>query len=326
MSLLPLFDAPEDLPSQAARLAPKLRRLAENGIFFGTSSWKYEGWLGSIYSPERYRTRGKFSRKAFEAECLEEYAQVFPVVCGDFAFYQFPTAEYWERLFKSTPERFLFAFKAPEDITVARWPTHARYGTRAGRENATFLDAEVFKTLFARRLESYRDQVATLIFEFGTFARSTFPTPADFYARLDVFLEALPGGFRHAVEIRNPEYLGADYFALLARHGVAHVFNAWTRMPELGAQRELPGAFTAEFTVVRALLARGRTYAQAVSAFEPYQLVQEPNVSARDAMKGIAEEGRRRKIPVFLFVNNRLEGHAPTTIEAVADRLEASGA
>jgi hypothetical protein len=26
-------------------------------------------------------------------------------------------------------------------------------------------------------------------------------------------------------------------------------------------------------------------------------------------------------MPAFLFVNNRLEGHAPTTIEAVADRL-----
>ena len=326
MSLLPLFDAPEDLPPQASRLAPKLRRLAEKGIVLGTSSWKYEGWLGGIYSPERYRTRGKFSRKAFEAGCLEEYAQVFPVVCGDFAFYQFPTEDYWKRLFQSTPERFLFGFKVPEDITVERWPTHPRYGTRAGKENATFLDAEVFKTLFTRRLEPYRARVATLIFEFGTFARSTFPTPADFYARLDPFLESLPGGFRFSVEVRNPEYLGAEYFALLARHGVAHVFNAWTRMPELGAQQALPGAFSAEFTVVRALLARGRTYAQAVHAFEPYERVQEPNLPARDAMRRIAEEARRRSIPAFLFVNNRLEGHAPTTIEDVADRLEASGA
>jgi hypothetical protein len=32
-------------------------------VYFGTSSWKYEGWLGSIYTPERYLTRGKFSKK-----------------------------------------------------------------------------------------------------------------------------------------------------------------------------------------------------------------------------------------------------------------------
>src|SRR3954449_9502770 len=100
MSLLPLDDEP---PPQAARLAPKLRSLADRGIYFGTSSWKYEGWLGSIYSPERYTTRGKFSKKKFDAECLAEYAATFPVVCGDFAFYQFPSQEYWQRLFRGTP-------------------------------------------------------------------------------------------------------------------------------------------------------------------------------------------------------------------------------
>jgi hypothetical protein len=32
-----------DMPPQAARLAPKLRALADQGVYFGTSSWKYEG-------------------------------------------------------------------------------------------------------------------------------------------------------------------------------------------------------------------------------------------------------------------------------------------
>ncbi|MGB7790494.1 MAG: DUF72 domain-containing protein [Terrimicrobiaceae bacterium] len=40
----------------------------------GTSSWKYEGWLGQLYSPERYEYRGKIARTRFEAECLSEYA------------------------------------------------------------------------------------------------------------------------------------------------------------------------------------------------------------------------------------------------------------
>ena len=108
MSLFPEFE--DDRPPQAARLAPKLRVLANEGIYFGTSSWKYEGWLGSIYSEERYRTRGKHSRKRFEETCLTEYAATFPTGCGDFAFYQFPTPDYWERLFRSTPPSFLFGF------------------------------------------------------------------------------------------------------------------------------------------------------------------------------------------------------------------------
>jgi uncharacterized protein YecE (DUF72 family) len=105
-----LFPDSGDLQPQAARLAPKLKRLAEQDIYFGTSSWKYEGWLGSIYTPGRYETRGRLSKKKFEDTCLTEYAQTFPTVCGDFAFYQFPSASYWAKLFDATPADFTFGF------------------------------------------------------------------------------------------------------------------------------------------------------------------------------------------------------------------------
>jgi hypothetical protein len=49
--------AADDLPPHASRLAPKLRALADRGVFFGTSSWKYAGWLGSIHIESRYLTR-----------------------------------------------------------------------------------------------------------------------------------------------------------------------------------------------------------------------------------------------------------------------------
>jgi len=319
MSLLPLFD--DDRPEQAARLAPRLRELAGQGIYFGTSSWKYEGWLGSIYTPERYTTRGKFSRKKFEAECLAEYAETFPVVCGDFSFYQFPTAAYWRRLFGETPASFQFGFKVPEEITVATWPGHARYGPRAGQLNEAFLDTRHFERGFVRPLEPYRDRVATLIFEFGTFSKSSFSSAAAFTHRLDAFLGSLPDGFRYSVEIRNPEYLGPDYFAMLASHKTAHVFNAWTRMPEIGAQAGMPGAFSADFTVVRALLRHGRSYEQAVKLFEPYRTTQAPDPPTRDALRQIADQSRLARHNAWLCVNNRLEGNAPSTIEAVVSTL-----
>jgi hypothetical protein len=69
------------------------------------------------------------------------------------------------------------------------------------------------------------------------------------------------------------------------------------------------------------LLARGRTYEQAVRAFEPHKFAQEPNTAARAAMRQVAGRASRRKKLAFLFVNNRLEGNAPATIEAVADQL-----
>jgi uncharacterized protein YecE (DUF72 family) len=319
MSLLPASD--EASPPQAARLRPKLRWLADRGVYFGTSSWKYEGWLGSIYSPDRYQTRGKFSKAKFEETCLAEYAETFPTACGDFAFYQFPTAEYWDRLFGATPDAFLFGLKVPEEITVATWPGHARYGKRAGLENEHFLDAGIFERFFTKPLERYRERLGPLIFEYGTFNRKTFKNVGEFLALLDPFLASLPGGFRYAIEIRNPDYLCPDYLGLLASRNVAHVFNAWTRMPALEDQSRLDDAYSADFTVVRALLARGRTYEQAVKSFEPYREIQEPNEGAREGMVRIARQARERKVPAYVFVNNRLEGHAPSTIEAVADAI-----
>ena len=211
--------------------------------------------------------------------------------------------------------------KVPEAITVAKWPRHARYGEKAGEDNRSFLDTALFRSQFTRLLEPFADRVAVLIFEFGTFAKAIFPNVNDFLFRLDDFLGALPRGFRYGVEIRNPEYLEPGYFACLAAHGVAHVLNAWTRMPELGAQLDRPGVETADFSVVRALLSKGRTYEKAVEAFEPYEKTREPNQPAREAMRRIAERAMERDKPAFVFVNNRLEGNAPTTIEAVADEL-----
>ncbi|MDR3636557.1 MAG: DUF72 domain-containing protein [Isosphaeraceae bacterium] len=321
MSLFPSFEEAEDKPALAQRLAPKLHTLAEQGVYFGASSWKYDGWLGSIYSPGRYTTRGKFSQSKFERECLAEYAATFPTVCGDFAFYQFPTRDYWHRLFGETPDAFTFGLKVPEDITVLRWPGHARYGKRAGRPNEHFLDADVFRRLFLDALAPYRTRVGPLIFEFGTFAKQDFAEAATFFDHLGAFLGALPAGWRYAVEIRNAEYLLPAYFDVLGSRNVAHVFNAWTRMPALGDQVRLADAFTADFTVVRALLAKGRSYEQAVKAFQPYRAIREPNEDARAGMGQVARRAAKKKEPAFLYVNNRLEGFSPGTIEAVADGL-----
>jgi uncharacterized protein YecE (DUF72 family) len=311
-----LFETAER-PPLAARLAPALRAWADRGVYFGTSSWKYPGWVGSIYSHDRYLTRNKFSKAKFEDTCLREYAGVFPTVCGDFSFYQFPSADTWAGLFGDTLPGFTVGLKVPESVTVTRWPGHPRYGKRAGLDNPEFLNAGLFKDAFTTPLEPYRDKVAALIFEFGTFAKKDFATPDEFLGRLDGFLWGLPRGWPYAVEIRNPDYLGPDYFGVLARHNAAHVFNAWTRMPTVAEQIALPDAFTADFTVVRALLQRGRTYEQAVSLFDPYEKVQQPDPSTRSALRQVADRAAQKRQRAYVFVNNRLEGNAPATIEAV---------
>src|SRR5580658_3675023 len=126
---LPLFDEPSQFDRE--RLHSKLVALATEEIFIGASSWKYEGWIGQIYSRDRYLARGRFSERQFQAECLREYGATFPIVCGDFSFYQFPAESYWRRLFASASPAMKFAFKVPEEVTVKLFPTHPRYGTKA---------------------------------------------------------------------------------------------------------------------------------------------------------------------------------------------------
>jgi len=310
-----LFDFPF-----RTRLAESLATLARDRIYIGGSSWKYEGWLDQIYTRSNYLSRGRFSKKIFEAECLREYTRTFPTVCGDFSFYQFPSESFWERLFRQAPAGFQFAFKVPEQITCKVFPVHARYGAQGGMENPSFLDSALLLEGFLRPLELYQDKISALIFEFGTFARSLFSGAHAFVERLDPFLEQLPRHFRYAVEIRNEEFLESEYFECLGSHQVAHVFNAWARMPELKYQMAIPESVTADFMVSRALLRRGRPYEQAVKLFSPYSDIQDPNPEVRASLRELIDRARESRRAAYIYVNNRLEGNAPATILAIVDQ------
>ncbi len=312
----------ELFPDESEAVRGELRgisaSLASRNIFVGTSSWKYEGWLGSVYSRELYEHRGRVAAKRFEAECLSEYAQTFRTVCVDAGFYRFPSEAYVVRLCEQVPEEFLLSFKVTEDITIKSFPELARYGQRAGRLNENFLNADLFATAFLAPLEPHRDKIGILIFEFSKFHESDFAAGRDFVSGLDDFLGKLPKGWAYGVEVRNASLLHAEYFATLRRHGVAHVFNSWTAMPPVSEQIALDGAFTADFFVARFLLKPGRRYTEAVDAFSPYRAVAEIQPAERAAMQALA--ARTPKARSFLFVNNRLEGNAPGTIAAALER------
>ncbi len=314
-----LFELEDTGSFDRDRLRDRLASLALDKVFVGGSSWKYEGWLGQIYQRSNYLVRGKCSKSEFERNCLREYAGVFSTVCGDFAFYQFPTEDFWRRLFAQTPEGFQFSFKVPEQITCKVFPSHPRYGAQGGAENAAFLDAGMLRDLFLRALLPYRTKTGVLIFEFGTFPKGTFSGAGEFAERLDPFLAALPADFRYAVEIRNREFLDPAYFECLRGHGVAHVYNAWTRMPELRDQLAIPQARTAGFSVCRALLRYGRSYENAVRDFSPYSEIRDPNPEVRSSLREMIEGARADRRAAYIYVNNRLEGNSPFTIDAVVN-------
>jgi uncharacterized protein YecE (DUF72 family) len=304
----------------------RLRALAGQGVFIGTSSWKYPGWLDVIYERDRYIWRGRFSEARFERNCLAEYAEIFSTVSVDASYYQFFKAETLAALAGQVPDRFQFAFKVCADITLKTFPQQPRYGSRAGSLNPHFLDAPLFTDAVLARHESIRNKVGLFMFEFSRFHPGEFARGSEFLAALDEFLGQLPRGWPYGVELRNRQWLQPEYFAVLARHGVTHIFNAWTDMPPVEEQLALPGSESnPSLLAARFLLREGRKYEAAVRAFSPYQEIQDPNPAGRGAAVVLARRGTQSggRTKVMLFVNNRYEGHSPGTIISILDQLSA---
>jgi uncharacterized protein YecE (DUF72 family) len=309
-------------------LAARLRQLAAQGVFLGTSSWKYPGWFGAIYDRDRYVWRGRFSNARFERDCLAEYAQVFPTVSVDATYYKFPERTFLEGLAAQVPQNFQFAFKVCDDITLKRFPQLPRFGRRAGQQNPHFLDAARFADAFLAPCEAIRHQVGLLMFEFSRFHADEFARGSEFVELLDAFLDRLPRGWPLGVELRNRHWLRPEYYAALARHGVTHVFNAWADMPPVDEQMKMSGSQTnPSLCAARLLLREGRRYEDAVKQFSPYDEIKDPNPAGRAAAATLVQRGlqSKGKTKVLIFVNNRFEGHAPGTIRAVLDQVEGGG-
>jgi len=58
------------MPFDRATIQNAAARLAQQGVYIGTSSWKYDGWFDQLYTPARYEYRGKVAKTRFERECL----------------------------------------------------------------------------------------------------------------------------------------------------------------------------------------------------------------------------------------------------------------
>ena len=302
--------------AHVAELAAALPEL----IRFGTSSWTYPGWRGLVYQRD-------YPRTGASARMLEEYATwpLFRTVGIDSFFYRPASAKVLGEYGAALPAGFPCVSKVWDRITAHTF-ANPREKARWGEPNPDWLNAPLFLDEVLGPMQAhFGEHLGPLVLEFQTIGRKAAMTGAEFAAHLERFFSALPRTAPYAVELRNPEFLCPEYFAVLREHGVGHVFNAWTRMPPIGEQLLLHDAITAPFIVARALLRPGRTYAKAVDAFAPYDHVQDENPVLRADLTALARAALDLRIPAYLLVNNRAEGCAPLTITAVAERLVAGG-
>ena len=236
-------------------LAPKLRSLADRGVYIGTSSWKYEGWLGDIYTGSQVRdARQVLAERSSRRRAWPNTPRRFPSSAATSASTSSRAIRSGRSCSRRRPAGLRFGFKVPEDITCAKWPTHARYGARKGMENHHFLDAEVFARLFHEPLQAF-DRTGLLHLRVRHVAQERLRQRR----RLRGQARPVPGRAAGGLPLlgRDPQP-GVPAARLLRDAQGARRRPRLQRLdPDAGAGatgRRCPTRYTAAFTVIRALL------------------------------------------------------------------------
>lgn len=187
-------------------------------IRIGISGWRYEPWRGVWYS------EGLPQRRE-----LEFCGRHFPTVEINGSFYSLQRPEYYEDWYRETPPGFLFAVKG------SRYITHLLRLKNIEKPLANFFASGIF---------NLRDKLGPFLWQFP-------PQLSYDRERFDAFFSLLPRTtqdalalarrrdarmtgrsrlaidddreLRHAVEIRHPSFMHADFVALLRKHGIGLV-------------------------------------------------------------------------------------------------------
>jgi len=317
---LGLFDGPEEVTGDADenqhRVLEGIRDRLPARLRFGTSSWTFPGWAGLVYR-RRYPNQRVFLR-----ESLGEYAQhpLMRTVGVDRGYYTPVPEDDLAGYAQQLPDDFRAAMKVWQRVTMPGFPKHPRYGADAGQKNPHFLDAEMFastvhepvRSAFARHMGPWIVEVAPS------------PTPLDpswFCEKLDAFLAEVPKDFPFAVELRDRKLLTAAYARTLRKHGAAHVFNYWSRMPTLAKQMRVDDLLGGSLLVVRLLLPPGTRYADLKEAYAPFDRLVAPQPEMRRDVVKLVQAALDRDMECYVLVNNKAEGSSPLTVRALAEQL-----
>lgn len=289
-------------------------RLAAQGVYFGTSSWKYRGWEGLIY-------RGGYESEAqFQRQSLREYTAVLPCVGVDFTYFAWPVADMMAYLVESTPENFRLLPKVTKRITMSQFPQLPAYGKWAGQANPEYLNVGLFEEKFLAPLRRLSGRIGLLQFEFSGPEEGELGRVEEFFARI-------PRDFPYAVEIRNPAVMGAPFYELLRRQGLSPAFSSWNRMPPVGEQfaayLEAGGAGEATPLLGLGIVRPGRSYEEAVRLFQPYNEIREPYEEGRGQLAELGQWAMKNNRKAYILVNNRWEGSAPHSIGRILDQFGA---
>ena len=318
----------------------QFRNLAPH-VLLGTASDRYAGWIGQIYSGERYKDRitsrtktirkKSFIEKTLPVESVEEYFEHFSVLEIDYTFYAplldkdgKPTRTF--HVLKSYGEHIKqndrVIAKIPQMISARKFWRGSQYV-----ENEAYLNAEIFNRQFYEpAIRILGSKLKGMIFE-QEYQRKQDRVPVAVMAEeLDRFFENIPKDGRCHIELRTEDYLSVPVFNVLEKHGVGQVLSHWTWLPPL--KKQLAKADHRVFNpakqrIVRLMTPMGMRYEDAYAKAHPFDKLVEGMLQpqmvheAADLMREAEENG----IETSVIINNRAGGNAPAIARKLAEEF-----
>lgn len=156
-------------------------------VYVGTSGWQYADWRDVLY-PEGLPQR----------LWLERYAEVFPTVENNGAFYRLPKRETFESWRDRTPPGFVMAVKA------SRFLTHIKRLKAPAEPVARLMGVA----------EALEDRLGPVLLQLPPNLQADIPL-------LDECLACFPTHIRVAVEPRHPSWWTDETRAVLEKRGAA---------------------------------------------------------------------------------------------------------
>ncbi|MGA0571194.1 DUF72 domain-containing protein [Variovorax sp. VNK109] len=294
------------------RLPPQLR--------LGTSSWYFPGWKGLVW-------QGDHSDAVLSKKGLPAYAAhpLMRTVSLDRAFYRPMSASQYASVAAQVPDGFRFVVKAPALVADA---TVRGEGGRGIQPNPAFLDPLLALNEFVEpALQGLADRTGALVFQLSPLPATVAQRPEQVLEMLDRMLAALPRvaerveGAVVAVEVRNAGLLTPALVDVLKRHGATYCLGLHAKMPPIEEQLPVlralwPGPLVCRWNLHRKHGAYG--YEEARSLYEPFDRIVDPDPETRDTLARVIAGTVGAGQAAYVTINNKAEGSAPLSVQAVA--------
>lgn len=263
-----------------------------NGIRVGVGGWTFAPWRDNFYP------KGLVQRRE-----LEYASRKLTAIEINGTYYGTQKPATYAKWAAETPDGFVFSAKAPIRIMQSR---------NLGKTGPQIED-------FLGGIASLGDRLGPIVWQFDAGQRLQRDSFAEFLDLLPKQVEA--HALRHVLDVRDREFVNADYLALVRKHGMATVF---TDSPDYPSFADV----TADFVYARLMRSRNHV-ATGYGSEELDDWAKRAHMWADGEQPAElpylgTERAPKRKRDVFVFFISAAKERNPDAAMALIERLQAT--